>query len=62
MEREIAKAKTDRLLEQLVLSFSENGIVKIEEETLLKTFESIFNNAYEAGKRDGIEFVLSKKE
>lgn len=62
MEREITKAKTDALLEQLILSFSQNNIVKIEKEILLKTFETIFNDAYETGRRDGIGFALSKKE
>lgn len=58
MEYEESKAKAAVILDSLISSFTVNGKITVDEEILRSTFENIFTGAYEAGKRDGIEFVL----
>lgn len=62
MEYEESKAKATVLLDSLIQSFSTNGNVTVDEKTLRTTFETIFTAAYESGKRDGIEFVLTEAQ
>ena len=62
MEREETKAKAEVLLNSLIQSFSTNGNVTVDEKILRTTFENIFTGAYEAGKRDGIEFALTESQ
>ena len=60
MEYEESKAKAAVILDSLISSFAINGKITVDEEILRSTFENIFTGAYESGKRDGIEFVLTE--
>lgn len=62
MEYKESKAKAAGMVDSLVSSFSNNGQVIVSQEILRSTFENIFDGAYNAGKRDGIEFVLAEAQ
>lgn len=62
MEYNESKAKAAVILDSLISSFSKDGQITVSEEILQSTFENIFTGAYEAGKRDGIEFVLMEAQ